>query len=173
MAGCASRRLLAQDRLLSSRLERSGMEGSAVLRWLSRYIVSLTAAALVFLALSPSWLRARGYEMTTLAVFAFFSKVCHQRPDRVIYLSGEPTAVCVRCLGIYAGAAIGGLAQWSPRLALRCFGVTLTLNGLDVAAETLGLHNNLPLLRLLIGAALGIATAALITTSYCGDKAID
>jgi hypothetical protein len=40
------------------------------------------------------------------------------------------------------------------------------LNGLDVAIESLHLHGNLPLLRLLIGASLGVAVGALLSTDY-------
>ena len=71
-------------------------------------------------------------------------KLCHQRPDRVLYLFGAPTAVCVRCLGIYAGAAVGSLLRLNHRLALRCLGAALALNlPVDVAAEVhRDLHGN-------------------------------
>jgi uncharacterized membrane protein len=100
-----------------------------------------------------------------MAVAAFFSKLCHQCPGRVLYLFGAPTAVCLRCLGIYAGAAIGGLLQLDYRLALRCLMAGLALNIVDVAAESVGLHGNLPLLRLLIGGTLGI-TVGLMFSVY-------
>ena len=93
-----------------------------------------------------------GSRLPQMAIRAFFSKLCHQRPDRVLYLFGAPTAVCVRCLGIYAGAAIGSLFRLNHKLAFRCLGAALALNILDVAAESIGLHGNSPLLRLLIGA---------------------
>ena len=96
---------------------------------------------------------------------AFFSKLCHQRPDRALYLLGEPTAVCVRCLGIYAGAAFGGLLPLKRSTALRWLAAAFMLNIVDVTAESIGLHGNLPLLRLLIGAALGASAGALLAGS--------
>jgi uncharacterized membrane protein len=141
------------------------MEGSAVQRWSSAAIVPVAAAALFFLALAPAWLRAHGDTISALAIVAFFSKLCHQRVDRSLYLLGAPTAVCLRCLGIYAGAALGGLLRLSRRTSLRWLGAALITNIADVAAESIGLHGNLPLLRLLIGAALGAGAGALLAGS--------
>jgi uncharacterized membrane protein len=120
--------------------------------------------ALLFLALSPAWLRAHGDTISALAILAFFSKLCHQRPERVLYLFGAPTAVCVRCLGIYAGTAFGSLFRLSHGSAIRMLGLALGLNCLDVAAEASGLHGNLPLMRLLAGGAMGIAVGAMFST---------
>jgi len=166
-AGCGSAVILWNKHILnlSSRPERSGVERSAVQRLGSMAIVSVTAAALFFLALSPAWLRAHGDTISALAIVAFFSKLCHQRPDRALYLFGAPTAVCLRCLGIYAGAALGGLLQLSRKTALRWLGAALLLNVVDVAAESIGLHGNLPLSRVLIGAALGVGAGALLAGS--------
>ncbi len=42
--------------------------------------------------------------------------VCHQRPDRSFHAWGVQFPVCGRCLGLYAGAAVGSLfAAWRPR----------------------------------------------------------
>jgi uncharacterized membrane protein len=139
------------------------MEESAVQRLGSTAIVPVTAAALFFLALAPAWLRAHGDTIFALAIVAFFSKLCHQRADRTLFLLGAPAAVCLRCLGIYAGAAFGSLLRLSRTTALRWLGAALSLNVIDVAAESIGLHGNLPLLRLLIGTALGIAVGAMLS----------
>jgi uncharacterized membrane protein len=141
------------------------MEGSAVQRLGSAAVVPVTSAMLFFLALAPTWLRAHGDTISALAIVAFFSKLCHQRAERTLYLLGAPTAVCLRCLGIYAGAALGGLLQLSRKTALRWLSAALIVNIVDVAAESIGLHGNLPLLRLLIGAALGIGAGALLAGS--------
>ena len=141
------------------------MEGYAVKRLGSAAIVPVAAAALFLLALAPAWLRAHGDALSALAIVAFFSKLCHQRADRSLYLLGAPTAVCFRCLGIYAGAAFGGLLRLSRKTALGWLGAALIVNIVDVAAESIGLHGNLPLLRLLIGAALGAGAGVLLAGS--------
>jgi uncharacterized membrane protein len=152
----------------------SGLRRFVNLTGTSRRYVTVTAAtwvatALFLAAVTPPVLVRHGQLLNAFAIFAFFSKLCHQRPDRMLYLFGAPTAVCVRCLGIYAGAAVGSLLRLNHRLALRCLGAALALNLLDVTAESIGLHGNMPLLRLLIGAVLGI-TAGAMFSNHCGPS---
>jgi uncharacterized membrane protein len=153
----------------------SGLSGRAERLQPSHKYVTVTAttgiaAALVIAALAPPALISHGEPLAAMSIWAFFSKLCHQSPDRTLYLFGAPTAVCLRCLGIYAGAAFGGLLQLSQKSALRWLTGALLLNVIDVAAETLGLHGNLPLLRLLIGATLGIATGGLFSATANLDR---
>ena len=70
-----------------------------------------------------------------------------QRPGRSRILFGTPAAVCVRCFGIYAGAAIGSLLRTNYGVAIRALGAGLALNCVDVASESFGIHGNMPLLR--------------------------
>jgi len=149
---------------------RSGLRRFANQQSIPRQSVTVTAttwvaAALVIAALSPPALIRHGEPLAAVSMLAFFSKLCHQRADRTLYLLGSPTAVCLRCLGIYAGAALGGFLPLSRKTALRWLSVALIVNILDVAAESIGLHGNLPLLRLLIGAALGAGAGALLAGS--------
>lgn len=127
----------------------------------TRTIVFCGAASLCGLALAPVFMPS-SHRILALAVAGFFSKVCHQRPERSFILFGGQVAVCVRCLGIYAGAALGSLMRGNSRSALRPLGAALALNCLDVASESVGLHGNMPLLRLLLGGSLGIAAAMLL-----------
>jgi uncharacterized membrane protein len=128
----------------------------------TRKVVFFGAVSLCGLALAPAWL-SDGHRIFALAVFAFFSKVCHQLPERSLVLFGAPVAICVRCLGIYAGTALGSLTHLNRRSAFYWFGAALAVNFLDVAAESVGLHGNMPLLRLLIGGFLGITVGALLS----------
>jgi uncharacterized membrane protein len=132
--------------------------------------VFFAASALLALAVAPAWLASHGQFVATAAIFAFFSKVCHQRPDRSFFLSGAPVAVCVRCLAIYAGAALGSLLRVNYGAAIRALGAALALNCADITAELLHIHGNMPLLRLLIGGTLGIAAAMMLSTEtgWCG-----
>jgi uncharacterized membrane protein len=70
----------------------------------------LTAAgSLVWLSaifLAP-WLASRSAGRAAAFVYALFSPVCHQIPERCFLFHGHPLAVCGRCLGIYAGFAAG------------------------------------------------------------------
>jgi uncharacterized membrane protein len=46
----------------------------------------------------------------TAAAYLFGSFICHQQPDRSFHMGLAQVPVCARCLGLYAGAAIGSLA---------------------------------------------------------------
>jgi uncharacterized membrane protein len=131
--------------------------------------VFFAAMALVSLALAPAWvagLPRLDHGVVTLASFAFFSKLCHQRSDRSLILYGSQAAVCMRCLGLYAGAALGSLVRLKYGIAVRALLLAFALNCLDVAMERLGVHGNLPPIRFLIGAALGIAAGAALSSQY-------
>jgi uncharacterized membrane protein len=114
------------------------------------------------LALLPGWLSSHGDSIAAAALFSFFQGLCHQRAERSLMLLGAPAAVCVRCLGIYAGAAFGGLIRAERGLAMSALWIALALNGLDVCSETVGFHGNLPELRAGLGLMLGCALGALL-----------
>jgi uncharacterized membrane protein len=128
--------------------------------------VSYAAAMLVAMALAPVWLAIHGQQTAVVALFAFFSKICHQRVERNMLLFGFPTAVCVRCLGIYAGAALGSLIRLKDQMAMRAVALALAVNLFDVAIELAGLHGNLPLLRFLIGGILGLTIGIFLASPH-------
>lgn len=74
-----------------------------------RYLFAALLMTLLFalLILSPFY-----QQICSISVM-IFSAVCHQRPERSIYLGGVPMVVCARCFGIYAGAWMGiMMAPW-------------------------------------------------------------
>jgi uncharacterized membrane protein len=79
-------------------------------------------------------------------IYAAFSPVCHQLPERSLYIHGFPLAVCSRCLGIYLGFSVGTilypfLRRFSrPFLPATSIFVLVSLPiGLDTAGNFLGL----------------------------------
>jgi uncharacterized membrane protein len=108
------------------------------------YLFSLTGT-LVWLAaiiLAP-YLRSQGQKIFPY-LYACFSPVCHQKPERSFWLFGFPLAVCARCLGVYTGF-LGGLVLYplrrgfsSVRLpAQRLFLAVSAPIALDTAANVL------------------------------------
>jgi uncharacterized membrane protein len=108
-----------------------------------------------------------------LAVFApstdsvlaklFFSKVCHQLTDRSYHLHGIALPVCVRCIWIYAGFAIGHVLFlfWKPnnnRITQALIGV-IALMIMDVGFELAGLYNNLFWTRAVSGFLFGLVVS--------------
>jgi uncharacterized membrane protein len=120
--------------------------------------------AILALALAPlaAPLLAASHPMATLLIRSFFSRLCHQDPARSFVLEGSPVAVCVRCLGIYCGAAAAALLPLRKPLATQVLAVALLLNLLDVVAGWMHWHGNLPLPRFFLGLLLGMGAGALV-----------
>jgi uncharacterized membrane protein len=121
---------------------------------------------LVILVLALTWaplaapLLAATHPVAALLIRNFFSGLCHQDPSRSFVLDGSPVAVCVRCLGIYWGVAVGMMLRMKRARGL--LAVAMLLNVLDVASSGLHLHGNLPLTRFLLGMMLGVGVGALL-----------
>lgn len=116
----------------------------------------------VFLALAPvaAPLLAAGHPLAALLIRNFFSRLCHQDANRSFLIAGAPAAVCVRCLGMYCGAAASALAPVAG--CRRVLAVAVLLNLLDVATGMLHGHGSLPLPRFCFGLLLGWAAGALL-----------
>jgi uncharacterized membrane protein len=134
--------------------------------------VSAVPAALAAAAVVAPLLVKLELPLAAFAVFAFFSRVCHQLPDRSFLLFGTPVAVCARCLGIYAGAAVGAWANARRAVLLRWVVAAAMANVVEALTEIVGLHGNLMLARFGLGAMLGGALAAVVAEAVKlpGDK---
>jgi uncharacterized membrane protein len=120
--------------------------------------------AILGLALTPlaAPLLARSHPLFALLIRSFFARLCHQDPARSFMVEGSPVAVCVRCLGIYCGAAIATLVRLVEAPSRRLLAIALVPNLLDVATATLHWHGNLPLPRFLLGVLLGLGAGAVL-----------
>jgi uncharacterized membrane protein len=114
------------------------------------------------LALAPlaAPLLAASHPLAALLIRDVFSRLCHQDPSRSFMLEGSPVAVCVRCLGIYWGAALAGVIR-PGRIPLLLW-IAMLLNGVDVGTGMLHWHGNLPLVRFLLGLLLGMGAGAVL-----------
>ncbi len=120
--------------------------------------------AIFALALTPlaAPLLAPSHPLIALLIRSFFSRLCHQDPGRSFMVDGSPIAVCVRCLGVYCGAALATLLGMGKVPARRLLAIAMVLNLLDVATASLHWHGNLPLPRFLLGLLLGVGTGAVL-----------
>jgi uncharacterized membrane protein len=120
--------------------------------------------ALLGLALTPlaAPLLAHGHPLFALLIRSFFSGLCHQDPARSFMVEGSPAAVCVRCLGIYCGAALAPLLCVVEAPARRLLALALLLNLLDVASASLHWHGDFPPVRFLLGVMLGAGAGAVV-----------
>jgi len=107
-------------------------------------------------------------------VYMAGSVVCHQRADRSFHAWGVQLPVCGRCVGLYAGAALGSMlaaffvTRTNGARAPRGSGqpdwlLRFTLAGLPTAAsvglELLGFWPQSPAIRCLAALPLGFAVA--------------
>jgi uncharacterized membrane protein len=128
-----------------------------------RFAIAAFPAALVVLAIAAPFLADAPW--VAFGIRRFFSYVCHQDPGRSFWLAGAPVAVCVRCLGIYVGAAAGALLPARREVVLRMFVAAVAMNLVDIGAEWMGWHGNLPALRFALGMIAGVAAGALVVSS--------
>jgi len=120
------------------------------------------AILVVTLAPVAAPLLAAKHPVMALFIRSFFSRVCHQDAARSFVMEGSPVAVCVRCLGIYCGVALGMLLRPERASGLRWLAVAMLLNLLDVGSEAMHLHGSMPVMRLLLGLVLGLAAGAVL-----------
>lgn len=139
------------------------------LRLLAWALPTLAAMSLALAAVAPVLLTSQPSRAAWGAFdYLLFHSVCHQQPDRCLWIGGAPMALCARCTAIYAGfALIGFVSQFSIRQAphdrrLRLFLLALALLAADVAGEIVGLRGPFLPTRLLTGALAGAAGAWLI-----------
>lgn len=123
--------------------------------------LSLGMLALALAPLAAPFL-ARSHPLFALLIRSFFSGLCHQDPARSFMVEGSPAAVCVRCLGIYCGAALVPLLRVAETHARRLLAMALLLNLLDVASANLHWHGNLPLARFFLGVLLGVGAGMVL-----------
>jgi uncharacterized membrane protein len=104
-------------------------------------------------------------------LYAIGSRICHQIPARSFHLFGSQLPVCGRCLGIYAGAAIGAVvAAAGGVLVSRLIRITpralLVLGGVPTALTLLlewsGAWSGSNVGRAAAGVPLGAAAALVV-----------
>jgi uncharacterized membrane protein len=126
---------------------------------------TLVPLALACAAIFAPFLLFHGFPIIGLALERGFALVCHQRPERSLWIFGNSVAICSRCLGIYFGAAVGLLFRTTRAVAVRLLIAAAVLNFLDVCSEVAGMHENWVTVRSALGLALGASAALLISSS--------
>ena len=136
--------------------------------WWSRGAVLAAAllATLFTLALALQPLMSGG---PSVLVRLLAAPTCHQMAHRSLLLDGIPMAVCARCIGIYAGGALGLwayglLARPAARPPVWSFLGVVALNVVDVGLGLLGLPNLSNLPRSLLGGLAGFVAALFLGT---------
>jgi uncharacterized membrane protein len=124
-----------------------------------RFSLAILALALTLAPLAAPLLAA-SHPFAALLIRNFFSRLCHQDPSRSFLLDGSAVAVCVRCLGIYWGAAAGMVVRL--RRSRWLLTVAVVLNLVDVLTGAMHWQGNLPVFRFFLGLMLGVGAGAVL-----------
>lgn len=154
--------------------------------WLAAILATPTLGAGAPVVTSTPSTLSRAGVVTGALVYLLGSVVCHQRPERSFHRDGAQLPVCARCLGLYAGGALGVLA-WaalsglgartsrparrlieSPRLRLAVLLLALPTIG-SVATAVLGVWDAPNTARALLALPTGGAIGALVAAVAAGD----
>src|SRR5688500_7927608 len=103
--------------------------------------------------------------------YALGSLVCHQRPERSFHLGVYQLPVCARCLGIYAGAAVGALtvSLWRGRTRWGLALLAALPTAITVSLEWVGVWFPSNLTRAIAGAPLGLVVMGALATLHYGE----
>ena len=108
------------------------------------------------------------------AVYFLADPVCHQLPERSVFINDLPMAVCARCFAIYLGGFL--LFTFSLFKSPRRFWPkwiyfgTAALLSIEILTEHLNFYQNIFELRLFSGFILGILIFRIILETIVNEK---
>ena len=106
------------------------------------------------------------------AVRAVGHVVCHQLPERSLWIAGAPLPICARCTGIYGGALLALLLRgmlrhrWRQSWRRSWLLWAIVIVALDWSSEAFGLRPAWAPLRVLTGAFLGWSAAPAVEDGF-------
>lgn len=138
----------------------------AFFAWGVVFLIALTWIALIVFA---PLAKANNLASFSNPLYAFFSYVCHQIPERSFHVQEFPFAVCSRCFGFYFGFLFGlgiypffrSLDDIEPFPRFWLF-LAIIPTGVDWSLGFFGIWENTHVSRSLTGALLGFACAFFI-----------
>ena len=133
----------------------------------TNYLIFLTAIFLwCALIIVAPWLASNEHAFSSGLIYLFFSKICHQIPERSFFIFGKQLAVCSRCTGLYFGFLLGAILYatlfklnrvWIPSRELII--LPLILISIDISIRVLHVAENTFASRFSTGIILGASTA--------------
>ncbi|MFH1125959.1 MAG: DUF2085 domain-containing protein, partial [Candidatus Altiarchaeota archaeon] len=86
---------------------------------ISTYVVSVVLFTVLFL-IAPFWIRFQNFIPLGIGAVSYnivsTFVMCHQLPERSFFIFDTQFPICSRCIGIYIGSSIGGLAGIFSRI---------------------------------------------------------
>ena len=143
---------------------RNALRSQAITVWT---VTLCVVAVWVITIVAPPFLMNAG--ISASPIYAFFSYICHQIPERSFHILEHQFAVCSRCFGVYFGLLAGIVTYplWRaidsidplPRFWLL---LSLLPISIDWSLGVFGIWDNNHLTRFITGLILGVACAIYI-----------
>jgi len=140
----------------------------------SYFLLLIAVAIWCTLIIAAPILSHHQHNMSSGLIYFFFSKICHQIPDRSISILNNQFAVCSRCSGIYFGFLIGALIypflpgmgkmKIPDRKLLLFSAIPISL---DICLDIAGLWHNTEFTRLFSGLLLGSVASWYAVPGFC------
>ena len=138
------------------------------------YLVLLLATSVWCLGLiAAPLLRSAGETMVSGTLYALYSRICHQLPERSFSMFGEHAGVCVRCFAIYYSFLLSlSLLPFLKRLdhlripTPKLFVAVLVPMVLDALLNDTGVHLSTTFTRVLTGLLLGVVLPWFVVPSF-------
>jgi len=109
------------------------------------------------------------YQLFSKVFYFMYNTVCHQIPDRSIYILNYPLAVCARCFSFYAIGLITSLIYLNKNIIklweFKYYIYLLLPLLFDFTLEKIGFYNDLILIRLITGGMFGFVVIHLLVIS--------
>lgn len=140
--------------MISKNLHPAKLHSMAALLWF----------AVCLLVIGAPMLAANRHLAAASITYSFFTRICHQMPERCFALAGYPFAVCHRCFGIYLGLAFGSLITQLPGIfrKRRVWIAAATIPMLlDASLPLIGIGDNTPSSRFGTGLLFGLMLATI------------
>ena len=126
---------------------------------------ALALVWLLFVFAAP--LEAAGTALSALA-YALGSFICHQQPERSFHLGAAQLPVCARCVGLYAGVALGAFAPLKLSRYRTILAAAAVPTALTWGIEVLGLASPSNAARAIAALPLGAAVAVVVIAALAG-----
>jgi len=112
------------------------------------YVISVASFTLLFL-IAPLLIQLENYFLLGVGAVSYniisMFVMCHQLPERSLFLFGVQYPICARCIGIYLGSSVGGLLAFfygrpkfmSKKMLLTVFIISFMPMAIDGVTQTL------------------------------------
>src|SRR5262245_6692447 len=133
--------------------------------WMGRAAAAGACTWVFFLLAAP--LQAAGLTLSA-ATYAVGSLICHQQAARSFHIGAAQIPVCARCLGLYAGVAVGAVVAIPLHGHRRALVVSALPTLLTWAVEAAGLAHASNVVRAVAAVPLGLVVATVVVAAADG-----